>query len=41
MELVTLLMAKASGPVGLAIGCLWLFRNHVRFSFAFGKSTKE
>jgi hypothetical protein len=40
MELVQLVMTEA-GPFGVLVGVLWLFRNHVRFSFNFGKSIKE
>jgi hypothetical protein len=40
MELVLLVMEKV-GPWGGLVGCLWLFRDHVRISLNFGKSTKE
>lgn len=37
MELLLLVMSKA-GPYALPIGVLYLFRNYLRFSFAFGKA---
>jgi len=40
MELLTLLMMKG-GPWGLLIGCLWLFRDYVRISLTFERTTKE